>query len=163
MTENLEMPQKQPSSQIGLIAFGTVAIAAVAFISYKSMTKPEVSTMSGQANSGSSLETVTVKPVITNFKDGVYDVVGEYVSPGGPESINVKLTLKNNVITEAEVVPNATLENSVKFQGLFIDNYKEMVVGKSISDLKLDKIAGSSLTPKGFNDALEKIKSQAKS
>jgi hypothetical protein len=35
-------------------------------------------------------------------------------------------------------------------------------VGKNINDLKLTKIAGSSLTPMGFNDAVAKIKMKAK-
>jgi len=35
------------------------------------------------------------------------------------------------------------------------------VIGKSIDDIRLDKMAGSSLTTKGFNAALEKIKIEA--
>jgi hypothetical protein len=43
----------------------------------------------------------------------------------------------------------------------FAANYKTQVIGKKIEGLELSKISGSSLTPKGFNDALEKIRSQA--
>ena len=38
-----------------------------------------------------------------------------------------------------------------------------MVVGKNIDEVAITKVAGSSLTPKGFTDALEKIKADAKS
>jgi hypothetical protein len=38
-----------------------------------------------------------------------------------------------------------------------------MVVGKNISELQLTKVSGSSLTPQGFMDALEKIKAEAQS
>jgi uncharacterized protein with FMN-binding domain len=95
------------------------------------------------------------------YKDGTYETVGNYMSPGGEESIKVKLTLVDNVVTDAEVVSQAERPNSVKFQGIFVENYKEKVIGKNINRIKLKKIAGSSLTPQGFNDALKKIKSQA--
>lgn len=97
-----------------------------------------------------------------SYKDGNYEAVGSYVSPGGEETVNVKLTLKDNVITDSEVVGNATLPASVKFQDVFIENYKQYVVGKNIDEVQLDVISGSSLTPKGFNDALELIKQDAK-
>jgi hypothetical protein len=51
---------------------------------------------------------------------------------------------------------------SVQFEGMFADSYKPLVVGKSVDSINLDKVSGSSLTPKGFNDALDQIKSQAK-
>ncbi len=37
-----------------------------------------------------------------------------------------------------------------------------VVVGKKIDEVQLTKVAGSSLTPKGFMDALEKVKTEAK-
>jgi hypothetical protein len=37
-----------------------------------------------------------------------------------------------------------------------------VVVGKRIDEVKLDRIAGSSGTPHGFNAALERIKEQAR-
>mgnify|MGYP001584885202 FL=1 len=100
---------------------------------------------------------------MNDYKDGVYEVKGDYVSPGGDEQIDVKLTLKGNVVSEAEVVSLAVRPNSVKFQGQFVAGYKEFVVGKNIDEINIQKVSGSSLTPKGFKDALEKIKVQAKS
>ncbi len=96
------------------------------------------------------------------YKDGIYAHVGDYKSPAGPEQIDVKLTLKNGVIIESEVTPKATMPISKMKQEAFAKGYKTSVVGKSIKDLQLGKIAGSSLTPKGFNDAVEKIKAEAK-
>jgi hypothetical protein len=98
---------------------------------------------------------------MAKYKDGTYETVGNYMSPGGEESIEVKLTLVDNIVTDAQVVSKAERPNSVKFQGIFIENYKDKVIGKNINRIKLKKIAGSSLTPQGFNDALNKIKSQA--
>lgn len=105
----------------------------------------------------------TTEPVSgdSEYADGQYEAVGEYRSPGGNESIDVSLTLEDGVVVDAAVVSNATLPNSVQFQGMFVDNFRGQVVGKNIDDLNLTKVSGSSLTPKGFNDAVEKIKAQA--
>lgn len=99
--------------------------------------------------------------VMTAYADGVYTATGTYVSPGGPEEIEVTLTLENGIVIESNVVPQAELPISVKLQNDFAANYKEQVVGKSIDDIQLTKIATSSLTPIGFNDAVDKIKQQA--
>lgn len=98
----------------------------------------------------------------SSYKDGTYSAVGSYKSPAGDESIQVKLTLKDNLVSEIDVIGNATNPMSIKKQKEFTDGYKVLVVGKNIKDLKLDKVSGSSLTPKGFNDAIEKVKSAAK-
>lgn len=96
------------------------------------------------------------------FKDGSYTVEGLYGSPAGPESITVALTLKNDLITAATVTPHATAPYSVRMQNAFIGGFQSLVIGKNISEVKLDKVSGSSLTPKGFNDAVAKIMVQAK-
>ena len=95
------------------------------------------------------------------YKDGTYSAVGNYNSPAGTESINITLTLKDDVITDAQFVSNATFPQSKQFQAIFGANYKTLVVGKKIQDVNLTKVSGSSLTPKGFNDAVAKIKVSA--
>lgn len=103
----------------------------------------------------------TTPVVIQSYKDGSYSSIGSYTSPAGKEEVGVSLTLKNNIITDVTFTPKATNEVSIKLQGMFSVGYKELVVGKDINTVKLDKVSGSSLTPKGFNDAIEKIKLQA--
>lgn len=97
------------------------------------------------------------------YKDGTYEVDGNYISPGGAEEIGVTLTLENGIVTDSIVEVRATRDISVTMQSDFAANYKEQVIGKNIDDIMLTKVSGSSLTPKGFNDAVEKIKEQAKS
>lgn len=97
-----------------------------------------------------------------SYKDGIYSALGNYFSPGGEEQISVQLTLKNDFVVDAKVESKAFRPNSIKFQGLFISGFKSFVVGKKIDEINLTKVSGSSLTPKGFNDALAKIKLQAK-
>lgn len=97
------------------------------------------------------------------YKDGTYTAVGNYTSPGGAETLGVTLTIANGVVTTSEVEVQATRPISKTRQTDFKDNYKPQVEGKSIDELTLTKVSGSSLSPKGFNDAVEQIKQQAQS
>lgn len=108
-------------------------------------------------------ETTTKQPEDKMFKNGTYTKTGSYQSPGGPEEIEVTLVITDNTVTGATVTKKATLPLSIKFQTQFEEGFKEYVVGKKVTEIKLDKVAGSSLTPKGFNDALEQIKTAAQS
>jgi hypothetical protein len=103
---------------------------------------------SGAAGSGAAASAL---------KDGTYTEDGSYNSPGGEESITVKLTLAGGVVEDLDVTSNATNPNSKKYQGEFVDGINDIVVGKSIDDLNVSKVAGSSLTSGGFNDAIDKI------
>jgi len=94
---------------------------------------------------------------MTKYTDGEYEVEGQY----GNKSILVKMELKNDTIAHVEVTPNTTIKMSLGLQKKFATAVPEVVVGKAIDDVHLDKLAGSSKTTQGFNDALEKIKSQA--
>ncbi len=96
-----------------------------------------------------------------SYKDGTYTETGNYRSPAGPESITVTLTLKDGTITDANVVDNATVPKSIRMQGQFTEGFKEQVVGKPIDEVALTVVNGSSLTPKGFMDALTKIETDA--
>lgn len=110
--------------------------------------------------------TTTQEPVaMTNasYKNGNYSAVGDYMSPGGAEQVGVMVTLKDNVITDVTFEVKAERPISVKMQEAFAADYKQFVVGKKIDEVELTKVSGSSLTPKGFNDALAKIKAEAKS
>ncbi len=45
--------------------------------------------------------------------------------------------------------------------GKFAGGISDVVVGKNINDIDVDKVSGSSLTSGGFNEAIEKIKQEA--
>ncbi len=151
----------QGNSSKTLAVGAAIAVVAVGAIGYKLLSeKNETSEESSDKNRASTEPVVSTAPV--NYKDGEYNVVGNYTSPAGPEEIGVKVTLTNNIVSDVAVTPKATHPFSVKWQKTFSENYKSMVVGKDINSLKiLEAVAGSSLTPKGFNDAIEKIKASA--
>lgn len=134
---------------IGLVVVALLAIAATVAIVATSGNSP--------LGFGGS-----VAKVYHDYKDGSYDAHGEYLTPGGSESIDLKVTLKDNVITGARVIQNAISAEAHEYQGKFASGYTSQVVGKKVDDVSLSRVAGSSLTPIGFNNALDDIKNDAR-
>ena len=108
--------------------------------------------------------TETTKPpakTTSPYKDGTYVAMGAYQVHAGPEEVEITVTLKDGLITATSFKGTPKLPMSKRYMEMFDQNYKPMVVGKKISDIQLTKVSGSSLTPVGFNNAIEKIKQQA--
>lgn len=111
--------------------------------------------------------TVTTSIPIANKKnkytDGVYAADGKYSSPAGKESVSVTLTIKDDIVMSVDAIFSGKALNpgSIRAQELFSEGFKQYVVGKPIDSIKLTVVNGSSLTPKGFMDALTKIKTEA--
>lgn len=119
---------------------------------------------SGATNGGSdagSNASSSPQSSSSSYKDGSYTASGSYQSPGGTESIDVTLTIADNTVSAVEVTSHADNANSKRYQGEFIGGISDVVVGKPVNELKVDKVAGSSLTSGGFNEALEAIKADA--
>jgi len=95
------------------------------------------------------------------YRDGAYTVVGKYSAPSGAENVGITLVLKDDVIVDASGTVETAHPTSKKFQGLFLGGFKTQVVGKKLSEVSLDKVSGSSLTPKGFADAVLQIRAEA--
>jgi len=98
-----------------------------------------------------------------DYTDGDYTASGNYTSPNGQEEISVNLTLADNVITAVTVTGEPSGPDATRYQGQFEDNIAAEVVGKNIDEISVDKVAGSSLTSAGFNDAIDAIKADAAS
>lgn len=140
-----------------------IVFAAVGFYLYQNNSATPAPGAAGTSEM-TQLETGSSAPAaVGNYRDGDYTATGKYVTPGGEREIDVEVTLANGVISDVTVTPKAEDATSQRFQGEFADNYKTMVVGKSIDEIALTKVSGSSLTPKGFTNALEQIKAEAKS
>lgn len=95
------------------------------------------------------------------YQDGTYSADGTYVSPNGTETVGVELTLASGTVTAVNITQHPSNPNTRKFQGEFAGGIAAQVVGKSIDELNVSKVAGSSLTSGGFNQALDKIKAEA--
>ena len=96
------------------------------------------------------------------YKDGIYSADGNYVSPNGTETVGVKLTLAGGTVSDVQITPHPSNNNTRKFQGEFAGGIKAQIVGKKLDEIRVSKVAGSSLTSGGFNQAVEKIKAEAK-
>lgn len=159
--ENSKSPNK---AVIAIVVVALLAIAATVVI---------VTTNNKQATdaaSTSTSDTPTTSPTNESdvqsesdgaVKDGAYSATGTYSTPGGTESIGVKVTLTDSMITEASVTTMGETGEAQEYQSKFASGFKSQVVGKKIDEVSLSRVAGSSLTSNGFNDALSDIEKQA--
>ena len=95
------------------------------------------------------------------YADGTYTAEGSYQTPETVEKISVTLTLADGIVTDVEVTGDPQAPESKQYQGQFIDGIAEQVDGKALDDLNVSRVAGSSLTSGGFNQAVKAIKEQA--
>ncbi len=158
------MPEDNKGNGAVMWGVAVLVIALLAFGGYKYMGESE-SVEAPVVNSVENTVTTPEAPAVTTtymYKDGTYNSKGSYNSPAGAEEIEVTVVLKNDVVVDATVKALATVPASVNWQGKFISGVKAEVVGKKLSDVNLTKVSGSSLTPKGWNDAVAKIQVSAK-
>lgn len=152
---------------VAIVAVIVVIVIVGAFI-FTSKKSEE----SQESAAGESMEQQAQQPTeqpansapVTNaqYKNGKYEAVGNYISPGGDEKIDVTITIADNVVTDAAVVSNSPSGPTARqMQTAFTNGFKEQVIGKNINEINVTKVSSSSLTPKGFMNALEKIKTQA--
>ena len=97
----------------------------------------------------------------TTYEDGEYTQTGAYQSPAGEEEVGVTLTLEADVVTAVTVEPMPDNPTTEQYQGRFAGGISDAIVGQKLDDLAVERVAGSSLTSGGFNDAVDKIKSEA--
>ena len=173
------MQNKGSARLIGIIAVVALIIATGGYLVYsqgdKSTAPPKiVGKTEAEANgvpvvrsagiSVTAPASSTPTEVVATYKDGTWKGEGSYAIPedGETEKIGVSVTLKDGIIVDSTVTEMANDNDSVKYQNIFIKNYKQYVTGKSIDEVKLDKVSGSSLTSAGFNAALDAMKLEAK-
>ena len=142
------------------IALGGISLAVTLAGCASGAGASDTSSDSTESSDSSTSESTTTDTAAT-YTDGDYSATGSYESPGGAETIEVEIALAGDIVTAVTVTSNATNPNSVRFQGEFVDGIAAEVVGVDIDELSVDKVAGSSLTSDGFNDAIEQIKAEA--
>lgn len=158
--------QKLIASFIVILAVVLVAVGVSMFA--KKQDAPSASTTNTQksgtsAADGTSANASTPTTSNTAYKDGTYTAEDSYTSPGGTEVISVSVTVKDGVVTDTNVEQEANNHESAEYQSAFKQGYKTYVVGKALDAIQLSHVSGSSLTSRGFNNALQQIKNQAQS
>ena len=87
------------------------------------------------------------------YADGTYTAEGSYATPESVETVTVTLTIADDTVTDVEVTGDP--------QSQFIGGITDEVVGKSLDDVSVSRVSGSSLTSGGFMQAVELIKAEA--
>jgi hypothetical protein len=96
------------------------------------------------------------------FADGEYTTSVLYAIPYGyVEPMEVTLTLKEGIVTDAVVAFDVVNPVSTDYQNIFLGAYKEEVVGQLVEEVSLSRMGGASLTNNAFDVAVERIKSEA--
>ncbi len=114
-----------------------------------------------QADGASSDGAPAGEPGDASYAAGTYEAEGSYTNPGGISTVGVEITLADGgTVEDVTVTPQAS-GTSEQFQEKFAGGIAEEIVGRRIDELDVSKVAGSSLTSGGFNEALEQIKADA--
>ena len=154
------------SLYVGIAGLSIMGTAAACAPTSQPSTQTPATENGGQASTSSPSSSGTSSSAAgtsgTTYKDGTYSADGTYTSPNGQETVGVELTLAGDTVSAVNITVHPSNPNTKKFQGEFASGISAQIVGKNIDELNVSKVAGSSLTSGGFNDAVQQIKSQAK-
>jgi uncharacterized protein with FMN-binding domain len=120
-----------------------------------------LSTLTGCSTAATEAGAPAAASVNASYTDGTYTADGAYQSPNGGEKITVVVSLRDDVVTDVEIVTNPANPTTANYQGQFSDGIGALVVGEDIDALDVTVVAGSSLTSQGFREALTVIKADA--
>jgi len=98
----------------------------------------------------------------STYKDGTYTADGSYQTPETVEKISVSITLRGDTVTKVEVTGDPQAAETKHYQSQFIGGISAQVVGKKLDEISVSRVSGSSLTSKGFTQALAAIRNEAR-
>lgn len=150
-----------PAKQKALTSFIVFVIIAALVVGAKVTAGGKSTPMTSTQPATSQTPAASTGAKTGNYKDGTYSADGAYQSPGGQQIVSVSLTLNGGKVTNSTVVGKADGGVAQFYQNSFVGSYKKSVIGKAIDSIHVSRVAGSSLTSNGFNNALKKIKQQA--
>lgn len=104
------------------------------------------------------------EPVVVrrDFANGTFTAQGSYRSPGGSDTIEVTAVIKDDLLTDISVEKVIASRVSTGYIERFARNIGNEVIGQPIKGLTSpSRVSGSSLTSRGFNAALETIRTEA--
>jgi len=151
-----------PSVRAGVAVIGIAgALTLAGCAGTTDDSSPQTDTGAAPSNQGSTDTGSTGSTGGGTYADGTYTAEGAYPTPESVETISVTVTLEDDVITAVEVTGDPQKRESVEYQAKFIGGIADVVVGEDIDDISVSRVAGSSLTSTGFNQAIEAIKADA--
>lgn len=148
--------------RVGVAAASVLGIVTLAGCAGAAEAEPATTAATPKATqSDSASATAPAGASGSAYADGIYTADGSYQTPESVEKISVTVTLQDDVITAVSVSGNPQKRESEEYQSKFIGGISSEVVGKSIDEISVSRVAGSSLTSGGFNQAIETIKAEA--
>jgi uncharacterized protein with FMN-binding domain len=158
---NLSPSVRHGSALVGIA--GTLLLAGCAAEASSAETTKETpapqSSAAASASAGSGAGTASGGV----YKDGTYTAQGSYQTPETVEKISVSVTVHADTVTAVDVTGDPLASETKHYQAQFIGGISAQVVGKKLDDIAVTRVSGSSLTSKGFTQALDKIRAEAKS
>jgi len=152
---------RQGSALVGIA--GTLLLAGCAAESSSAETTTESATpQTSSAAAPSATSTAASADSGSTYKDGTYTADGSYQTPETVEKISVAITVSQDTVTKVEVTGDPQASETKHYQAQFIGGISAQVVGKKLDDISVSRVSGSSLTSKGFNQALATIRTEAK-
>jgi len=150
--------------RIGVAAVGLAGAFALAGCSATATTaEPDATTApeSGMTPAPTASASEESSGTASTYADGTYTAEGSYATPESVETIVVTVTLQDDIITSVDVAGDPQKRESEEYQSRFIGGIADVVVGQDIDQIAVSRVAGSSLTSGGFNQAIDTIKSEA--
>jgi len=123
----------------------------------------EVNQLPVSATPEAASEVIAESDTSAEFVSGNYRYDITYATPKGNTDMSVTFALENNVITDVNLEGNPQHQTSVQYQTLLQDELGNLIIGKDRNEVERleSKVAGSSLTPTGFNEALAQLQAEA--
>ena len=127
---------------VTIIIIVLLGAGAGGIYAYNQSQNQEPATTQSSSSSETAETPSTSETTVTTYTDGTYSADGDYSTPGGSEDISIEVTLAGGIITDIDATGSATGGNSAQYQRQFFSGYKDEVVGKSIDEVRLSRVAG---------------------
>lgn len=98
---------------------------------------------------------------LSDYVDGSYRSQVSYRTPEDTYSLDLTLTIVNDVITNSSVSFD-TKGVKDSYSKRFSSAYQSSVIGQDLGSISLSRVGGASLTTRAFNNAVSNIRNQAK-
>lgn len=97
------------------------------------------------------------------YCNGDYSVVINYeVSDGSDAYVNARIVLEDDEVQYATASYGATSQEVQQWQSEFDNDFRKLVIGKSLDDVALSRVGGASLTTDAYQQAVELIEDEAR-
>src|SRR5688572_12156218 len=161
-TPSQESSMKSSNNTLKIVG-AVIVIAVLAFLVWEFGLKGSSDSMQATPTPSESGAVESPPAMTASYKDGTYSATGTYQNPASREEVDVTLTLADGRVTAVTFEGTPDNPTTVTMQNRFKQGFEAEVVGKPLDEVNLTVVNGSSLSPKGFMDALNQIKTQAQS